>query len=313
MYYTQHTKRDMTDIIPFLCPPKYQFSYYHHLFASTVIMIKYDFMLNIVLEFVCGDLDFSVEFFQSSVWSKMKKVLDDRYEPFFNLVNPVKNVPQKLNNSAEIYLAKMHQYTKQQLVHMNNAEHIAPNTLTKDECKDIISQFSPKEYIPSYNKINWDNPTIQKYNKMKKMGVELNAIINRMKLDGISGDDINLEVTNTKIDFWKEFKSNYFESIWMFITDGTMMNGFDYGEYESYYWFCGVLNSQIFRAKKSGKKIYLKVFVSCYTDDYNTNGDWGLRFSFSDSLEIFWLDIMSNWEYFKSYTIKQFNPNTVKM
>eukprot|EP01084_Bolivina_argentea_P266865 452812_1 len=306
MWQTRYTKRTMKDIIPFLCPPKYQFKYYQPLLESSKIMTQYSFMLHIILQFVCGDLDFSVEFYKSVVWKEIHKVFDDNFRPLFNLNNSNNNMPSQ---KPKITLSSITQYNKDKLTHMIDQQNMQPNTMTENECKEIISQFSPNQQMFSYD-INWNDIRLEKYNKMRKIGVELSAIVNKMKSDGVKG--INFEPLNKQKEFWKDFKDNYFESIWMFVNDGTMMNGFDYGEYESYYWFCGVLNHKKFKAKQSGNKIYVKIFVSHYTDDYNKQGDWGLTFNFSDSLELFWLNALGSWQHFKPYTIRLFDPNRNK-
>merc|ERR1711879_58369 len=107
-------------------------------------------------------------------------------------------------------------------------------------------------------------------------------------------------------DFWNQFEREHFESIWYYLSDGYAMNGGDYGEHERKWWFVGVLNPKKITAE-SGKKIYCKVELKCYSED-RVPDDYSLSFMFTDSNETFWMKVM-NTEYLMSnfgYQMKQF-------
>merc|ERR1712203_1171037 len=56
---------------------------------------------------------------------------------------------------------------------------------------DGISTADQNKYFnPNLGKENKPNPALAKYERMKKMGMPTHAIVNKMKLDGISADDI---------------------------------------------------------------------------------------------------------------------------
>eukprot|EP01084_Bolivina_argentea_P266866 452817_1 len=171
MWQTRYTKRTMKDIIPFLCPPKYQFKYYQPLLESSKIMTQY-------------------------IWKEIHKVFDDNFRPLFNLNNSNNNMPSQ---KPKITLSSITQYNKDKLTHMIDQQNMQPNTMTENECKEIISQFSPNQQMFSYD-INWNDIRLEKYNKMRKIGVELSAIVNKMKSDGVKG--INFEPLNKQKEFW---------------------------------------------------------------------------------------------------------------
>ena len=162
---------------PFIRPRKCHEEYYHPLLlASERIQNQCQFLVPLLLEFVCGELDFSTEFFQSTHWKRVKSALDDNTIPFFNLTTT--------NDEARIEVRTSSKDIKED------------NTMTIEECKAIVSEFSPK-----------------------------------------------CTEKDTSI-FWKDFETEYFESIWFYLNDGTVMNGGDYGEYESYWRVVGILNPE---------------------------------------------------------------------
>eukprot|EP01083_Nonionella_stella_P243542 848524_1 len=306
-------KRDLKNQIPFICPPKYHYEYYSKLLSSSSICQKYDFTLDIILNFCVGELDFSNEFFESAVWNKIQFALNDRKLPSFGLTNS-NNVKRK----CKFHIHLCGTIKKE---HMMNTQPLQKNSMDLNECRDIVSVLSPMiayEEIETHINIDWNKPQFQKYQKMRKIGVGINAIINKMKMDGrVDGCEIIPNPTSSKKPqpsqvFFDIMKKEYFESIWLWITDGTIMNCGDYGEFESYYWVCGTLNPKRFRARNTGKKIYLKIWVSHYTDDSDHFGEYNLSFYFSDALDLFWNDAISNWQRFRSYQIKQFDPNLKK-
>eukprot|EP01084_Bolivina_argentea_P088932 160571_1 len=242
-------KRDFTKQIPFICPPKYHYDYYKTLLLSATSICKtYEFLVDILLDFCIGELDFSEEFFASNVWKTIQNVLDDTKLPHFYLT------AKKMNPK---YNVKLSQYDMKQSHHMLNFKTTPKNTLKRSECHEIISKFSPKT---SFN------------------------------------------------SFYDTFKKEYFESIWLWNTGGTQGEYGD-GDYSSYYSFCGTLNHRKFKGKNSDRKIYVKVEIQHYTDGYNPTGHYNLLFYFSDSLEIFWTDSVSDWQWFRSSQMKQFDPN----
>eukprot|EP01083_Nonionella_stella_P136221 414366_1 len=307
-------KRDLKNQIPFICPPKYHYEYYSKLLSSSFICQKYEFLLDIILNFCVGELDFSNEFFESDVWNKIQYALNDRKLPSFGLT--------KSNNSKGKCKFHIHlcgtrsNYTTIKKEHMMNPQELQKNSMDLNECYDIVSTLSPTIPVEAEINIDWNKPQFQKYQKMRKMGVEINAITNKMKMDGCEVTDIVNPNSSKKPQssqaFFDIMKKEYFESIWLWITDGTIMNGGDYGEFEKYYWMCGTLNPKRFIARNTGKKIYIKIWVSHYTDDSDHFGEYNLSFYFSDALDLFWNDAISNWERFRSYRIKQFDPNTKK-
>ena len=61
--------------IPFLCPIKDHQDYYRPLLMSSEIIqtqCDFDFIVPLLLKFVCGELDHSMDFFRSPTWKQIK-------------------------------------------------------------------------------------------------------------------------------------------------------------------------------------------------------------------------------------------------
>eukprot|EP01084_Bolivina_argentea_P285702 489978_1 len=224
----KYFKKKSIQKIPFLCPPKYHYVYYKSLLYSTTSMYsQFDFLSSIILDFCCGELDFSKQFFQSNTWNNIKAILNDTETPCFSLTT----------SCTDSY-------------HTFSVD--SSTSLDINECYNIISKMSPEEL-----------------------------------------DD--------------NFEKNYFEAIWYWNSEGSMMNAGDYGEFRSQHTFYGVLNPQIFQTKTSGNKIIMKISTIKDTDDYDIDGTYKLNFFFSDNVEHFWSKI--NWKYYHPDQVKQFDPN----
>ena len=123
---------------------------------------------------------------------KMDGLKSDEIERYLNGGNTKTNNNNNNNQQQDEFKKKMAKYEKMKKMHM--PEHAIRNKMRLDGISqaDQDKFFNPNADDNNNNKKDEKkaNPALAKYEKMKKMGMPTHAIVNKMRLDGISAEDI---------------------------------------------------------------------------------------------------------------------------
>eukprot|EP01083_Nonionella_stella_P243250 847795_1 len=103
-----------------------------------------------------------------------------------------KAAEKKVENVAKYERMKKMGMPMHAIVNKMRLDGIEQSVVYKFEHAEEESEESEDEDDPNVaNKINLNIPALKKYNRMKKMGMPMDAIVNKMKLDGIDANIVN--------------------------------------------------------------------------------------------------------------------------